>query len=568
MVHTLALIILGILTVIIPHFLLPLDLVQGTRNALVITYCSAWYHPEIYLGCFIAITSIFSIRFKNALIAVVLAGIVLGFHSSVLQPVSYYLSGTDMLVTLSHRSSLQSHTQLQTVLVILTVLILLFSLYPFFFSRKKTVASLSITTLSLRNIKRRFFRSVAMISALAIVIGAFFTDILLTQCIQNTLEIGASRLGADLMIVPKGEEENAQTVLVSGKPSRFYMSRDVITKLEQFKQIDKSSAQLYLRPFSYLVCCTHEDFLIVAYDPVTDFTVKPWVQYYLKGEQEKFDLVVGQSVKAYPGQSITVYGRILNIQASLDPTGIGYFDNSVFLPIEGAIELLHSLRESQNSGSVNEREEIKDLSLTHLFTENTDETNAVVDIDPGTISAVFIKLHNNASVTETAELISKAIPEISVIKVKDSTISVKRSLTSLLDALVMPIIFLIIMGTAILAVIFSMSAHEKRREIGLLRAMGAKSSQIFSVILSESLIISILGGIFGILFGGILILVFKHHIMAALNLLYIWPSLSIILTVMFLTLLLSISVGFLAGLYPSIKASKMEPYFAIRTGGD
>lgn len=535
---------------------------------MVITFCSVWYHPEIYLGAFIIGATLASLRWRLSLILVIVSGILLATHGVVLQPVSYYLHGSDLLIILSHRSSLQSHMLLKTSLFILSVLILCFSLYPFFFSPKKLTLSLSPISLALRNIKHRSFRTITMVLALSIVIGAFFTDILLTKCIQNTLEIGAGRLGADLMVVPKGEEDNAQTVLISGKPSRFYMSRNVLDDLKQFNQIAQTSAQLYLRPFSYLVCCTLEDFLIVAYDPTTDFTVLPWVQYYLKGKQEKFDLVVGQTVKAYPGQSISVYGRLLNIKASLDPTGLGYFDNSVFLPMEGAIELLENLREQQNRGNVQERQEIKDLSLTHLFTDTSNDHGTLEEIDPNTISAVFIKLHENASIDNVSKQITTSIPNISVVRVKDSTTSVKRSLTSMLGALVMPIVILLIMGTVTLALIFSMNAHEKRREIGLLRAMGAKSRQIFAIILSESLIICTLGGIFGILFGGILLLLFKHNIMAALDLLYIWPSLSIIASVVFLTLILSVSVGVLAGLYPSIKSSRMEPYYAIRTGGD
>ncbi|MGW8272543.1 MAG: ABC transporter permease, partial [Thermodesulfovibrionales bacterium] len=182
------------------------------------------------------------------------------------------------------------------------------------------------------------------------------------------------------------------------------------------------------------------------------------------------------------------------------------------------------------------------------------------------ISAVFIKARSGVSVKELSRKIQKALPDVAVINIRESTLSVKRHLTSVLRAFMLPILVLLAMGTMILGIVFSMSVTERQREIGLLRAVGARRSDIFRIVLSESLIVTAIGGVFGILFGSALIFVFKNKIMESLKLLYIWPSPQVIAVVLTATAIAALAIGLLAGAYPALRAARMEPYHAIRSG--
>jgi len=399
-----------------------------------------------------------------------------------------------------------------------------------------------------------------------IVLGAFFSDIFLSQSIENTLELGAGRLGADLMVVPSKEKAAAQAVLLSGGPTMFYMKNDVLNRLEQFPEIDKISPQLYVQPFSYKVCCIVENILIIAYDPETDFTVAPWIQYALRQKQDITDIVVGKLVKFYPGQTITLFGKDLKVVASLDPTGLGYFDNSAFMPIQGAREFLRELKKMNEQNEIASRQKIQDESFSHLFASEDDNKVPIDKIDPDGISAIFIKAKDSASITELTDKINKTIPDVTVINVKESTVSIKRHLTSILRAFFLPILVLFIMGTLILSVVFSMSVTERQREIGLMRAVGATKADIFRIIITEALIISGIGCLFGIFFGSSLIFLFKNKIMAALELLYIWPSPRAIFIVLLATITAAFLSGVVSGFYPALRAARMEPYHAIRSG--
>jgi len=376
-----------------------------------------------------------------------------------------------------------------------------------------------------------------------IVLGAFFSDVFLSQSIENTLELGAGRLGADLMVVP-----------------------DILEKIKKYPEIEKISPQLYVQPFSYKVCCIVENILIIAYDPDTDFTVAPWIQYALREKQQPSDIVVGRLVKFYPGQKIKIFDKELRVIASLEPTGLGYFDNSAFMPLEGARKFLRELKERNLKEEIPSRQKILDESFSHLFPSEEESKVSIKDIDPNGISAIFIKVKDNVSIPDFSKKIIGNNEDVSVVNVKEATITIKRHLSSVLRAFFLPIMVLFIMGTLILGVVFSMSVNERQRELGLMRAVGATKTDVFKLVLYESLIISGIGCVFGILFGSGLIFLFKNKIMAALELLYIWPSPRAIFIVISATVAASVFSGIVAGFYPAFRAAKMEPYHAIRSG--
>lgn len=121
-------------------------------------------------------------------------------------------------------------------------------------------------------------------------------------------------------------------------------------------------------------------------------------------------------------------------------------------------------------------------------------------------------------------------------------------------ALVIGIITLV--GSVIgLMNIMLVSVAERTREIGINKAIGARSSTIRKQFLTESVLISLMGGvigvILGILVGNILSLIFNTG--------FIVPWLWILAGVG-----LCAAVGIISGIYPAIKASELDPIVALR----
>ncbi|HKL76197.1 MAG TPA: ABC transporter permease [Halanaerobiales bacterium] len=114
-------------------------------------------------------------------------------------------------------------------------------------------------------------------------------------------------------------------------------------------------------------------------------------------------------------------------------------------------------------------------------------------------------------------------------------------------------ISLLVGGIGIMNIML-VSVTERTREIGIRKALGAKRYYILIQFLLEATIMSIIGGIIGIIFGSI-----GSYFISQLG---GWPFIvetsSILLAVGF-----SMSVGIFFGIYPALKASKLDPVDAL-----
>ena len=108
--------------------------------------------------------------------------------------------------------------------------------------------------------------------------------------------------------------------------------------------------------------------------------------------------------------------------------------------------------------------------------------------------------------------------------------------------------------------IMLISVTERTREIGLRKAVGAKRSVLMTQFLIESIVITLVGGVIGII-GGVVIAYLISLIVNSLG--YQWDFVvtggSVVIAV-----IVSISVGLFFGLYPANKASKLSPTEALR----
>jgi putative ABC transport system permease protein len=109
-------------------------------------------------------------------------------------------------------------------------------------------------------------------------------------------------------------------------------------------------------------------------------------------------------------------------------------------------------------------------------------------------------------------------------------------------------------GIGIFAVML-ISLRERKREVGLRRAIGARHKDITIQFMLEALILSLIGGIIGIIVGllGCFIITKLNH----------WETLIPFSTLLF-AFLISVVTGVIFGFYPARLASKMEPAEALR----
>jgi putative ABC transport system permease protein len=118
-------------------------------------------------------------------------------------------------------------------------------------------------------------------------------------------------------------------------------------------------------------------------------------------------------------------------------------------------------------------------------------------------------------------------------------------------------VFLVVGGIVIMNIMLA-SVTERTREIGLRRSLGARKSHIVLQFMTESALLSLIGGVIGLSLAYGLVSVAK-----ALTPIPMTTPMSAVI----IALVLSTSVGLFFGIYPAMRAAKLDPIEALRADG-
>ena len=142
------------------------------------------------------------------------------------------------------------------------------------------------------------------------------------------------------------------------------------------------------------------------------------------------------------------------------------------------------------------------------------------------------------------------------IRKSDSLIEIIRENTSMLQLSAIAIGLITLLGAAIgLMNIMLVSVTERTKEIGISKAVGATRRNVLTQFLTEAVVICQLGGIMGVLFGILIGNLVALLLGGSFLIPWLWITIGI-LTCLF--------VGLLSGLYPALKASRLDPIESLR----
>lgn len=260
------------------------------------------------------------------------------------------------------------------------------------------------------------------------------------------------------------------------------------------------------------------------------------------GNQVVLNTVLAQNLGVEVGSNVTIsYNSLNSTNTGTSYTVVGiYSAGSTFGPTSRTayIELANAQNISNNAGKVTEID-VKTTSPSLVHSVSSEIQNSITGVTASTGSSVA------------------------------SEASLSSSLT----------IFFIVMGlVALLAAAFGvtntmiMSVSERTREIGTLRAIGAQKRQVMQIFMSESFLIGAVGAVVGA-FLGIVISLILPYFSSSVSSIGLFGgilngrlSTSLVLSNIVLCMALGVVVSVLAGIYPSLRASRMKPEEALRYG--
>ncbi len=391
-----------------------------------------------------------------------------------------------------------------------------------------------------RNLLRRPFRTTALVICVAMVIGMQIAAALLDRAGRKGLEIGLQRLGADLVIVPRGFEEDMFESLMRGEAGLFYMDAGLEEKIARFDFVDKTTSQVFVQSLSGASCCSVWSVFLVGYEPETDFTVRPWLKENQDRSVGDDDILVGVAIEAEPGDRLKFFGHEFRVAGVFDMAGTG-LDTTVFIPRE---------------------------TVYRMARESVTRAEKTLEITDNDISAVLVKLkpgfHRGIPALRAAREIEKAHPEVGVILPDDILMKTQRNLSGTLEALRSASYIIWPITALLVGLIFAMSTSERQREIGMLRAMGATPGFVFRMITSEALTVTGIGAVLGLVVSVGLLAGFSRLIALSLTIPFYWPDTMELAGLFVAAMILALLTGLVAAFYPALQISRMEPYEAMR----
>ena len=384
---------------------------------------------------------------------------------------------------------------------------------------------MNILKLVSKNLLRRKGRFIFTLLGITIGMASFVALLSLGGNMQGEVKKQAGALGAQIIITPKNWCAYDQISILTGNSLPESLQQEVLDSVSSIEGITA---------VPYLTLGTAVKNSPVALTGILPKEMKDFREWeVIEGEwfssQNERALVLGsgiaESFDLKVSDTVKIQGEEFPIKAILKETG-NNDDTTMYMPLS--------------------------------VTQEIYKVNGYVSYLAAKVDDMSKMEHYEAAIMEVANV---------------SVTSDKQLLSTVLSMLgSVNITLQMIAGVALIAAAFGIintmmtAIYERRREIGILRALGSKSSDIFKVFVLESGLYGLLGGIIGVVLGFIVSFIAAPIIAESdFNALLKGASLevNIDVSVIALSILFSIVISILSGLYPSWKAAKLTPVEAI-----
>ncbi len=386
--------------------------------------------------------------------------------------------------------------------------------------------------LAIKEWTRRPLRSAVTMTGVAIAVAGFYTVLAFSRGYQSGVRLELQRLGAHVLLVPKGCPYDAASMALHGANWPCYLKQEYLAEARNVPGV-AAAAPVFMSavygsnssPAIYLGVDTNILSLKPGWQFAGSFPRTTGALLLGSEVQRRNGWKIGQEV-ALPGLS-GVSGRVTGFLA---PTH-GAEDAFIYLPLADAQQLFRHAGE-----------------LTYILVRLA---------DPNRLDEVVSQLRGC-----DAGLAMNVVPLAHLLKTIQAMVdSTRMFLTAI------AVVAVLIAGTGVTNTLL-MALTERTREIGVMRALGASRSDVIRLMWMETLQLCFAGALCGVSAAALLAPTIEAWARARLPFVPTDPLVRWDMRVAVLSGAMSLVLGSLAAVLPSWRAARVMPAVAIRTKGD
>jgi putative ABC transport system permease protein len=410
---------------------------------------------------------------------------------------------------------------------------------------------------ALQGLAANKLRSSLTMLGIVIGVGAVIALLALGEGTQAAITEEIQGIGSNLIFIMPGSEEghgpgvtrsvadtltlaDAEAIAASGNPSTGSGHRipGVVAVAPEFN--NNADVVYGSESVNATITGTTPDYPLVRSSPpetgefFTQQQMTTMARVAVLGHQTAEDLFGGSDPLERTIKINRVHFRVIGVMEEKGGGMGGSVDNTIFIPISTAQRKLFGGRTTSGTSW-----KVSSINVA-LVSEET------MDAATDEITLLLRQQHKIQPGEDD---------DFSVMSQED-ILSMAEQITSILTIFLGAIaaISLLVGGIGIMNIML-VSVTERTREIGIRKAVGAKRRDILMQFLIEAIVLSVIGGLLGILLGtGIAVLVEQSELMTTV----------VSAEAMLLATGFSVAVGLFFGIYPSMRAARLHPIEALR----
>jgi putative ABC transport system permease protein len=383
---------------------------------------------------------------------------------------------------------------------------------------------LKLYNISINNLKRRKGKMIFLVLGLSIGIATIVTMLSMTESMTLDIEERLDRFGANIVMVPKSENLSLTYGGINVGGVSYEVKEFAEADLSRIREIKDSRNLGAVAP--KIIGAVEVDgrkVMLMGANLEVELPLKTW--WHLEGNPPVDDTGVILGPEAAMalgldiGDSFQVNGQDFIVSALLAPTG-GPEDSIII----GDLHRVQNVLGKEGK-----------ISLVEI--------------------AAFCR---DCPIDEMVLQIAGQFPDAKVTALKQAVMSKMQSI-ELLKTFSYGIAALVIfIGSLLVFVSMMGSVNERTREIGIFRAIGFRRGHVMQIILLEAIVVGLIGGIAGFLFGSGLARVVLPFVIPESS----SPAMNMQMGI--IAIALAVALSLLASLWPAHKGSSLDPSEALR----